>query len=598
MSNNLFHGTSGPPDARIAIVGESYGFSERMKQKPFVGKSGQELDAILAECKISRADVFCTNVINEQPPSNDMWRFFHPTVEARKQNKPLIRGLYPCNNVIASLDILRQQLQTVQPEIIIGLGNYTLWALTEASFNIDDKEKRKIPTGIGQWRGSQLYTRDEHIPFMPTFHPAAIFRNWPYRYAIKNDLARRIPKVFQENGNGWREPKYNIIIRPSVKQVMDYLICIIAYLKNPNIESIDLSVDLETRGGHIACCGIGFPSAGIRLIGPNFLYDAQYFAKWWAIAQAISIPFMCAENPEGYFTLDEEVLIIGNLSYILTHPKIRLIGQNFLFDAQYFAKWWAITVNCAFDTMLMHHVCWPGTPMGLGYLSSLYCEHHMNWKAEGDIGEDKEWGTDVPEEQLWTYNCKDVIKTAEIKYVLVKLIKQLGLEEQAATQMAQFDMLLDVQLRGSKIDTKVRAKTSFDLMGAIDERVVWLDYIIPEDVLPRKPKAKHWTGSPQQQAELFYDILGIPTAGSRSVNDENLERIGRIEPILWPITSCLQELRSLRVFNNNFCKARLDFGDRLRCSYNPTAKTFRYKSSRNAFGTGTNLQNIPEGTAE
>ena len=74
--SDIFHGTSGPHNARIAVVGESYGREEAGKQKPFIGQSGGLLDQLLASAGIPRDTVFCTNVISEQPPGNDMWQFF------------------------------------------------------------------------------------------------------------------------------------------------------------------------------------------------------------------------------------------------------------------------------------------------------------------------------------------------------------------------------------------------------------------------------------------------------------------------------------------------------------------------------------------
>ena len=52
---DLFHGTSGPHDADIAVVGESYGIEEARKQKPFIGQSGGLLDKLLAGAGIPRA---------------------------------------------------------------------------------------------------------------------------------------------------------------------------------------------------------------------------------------------------------------------------------------------------------------------------------------------------------------------------------------------------------------------------------------------------------------------------------------------------------------------------------------------------------------
>ena len=77
--SKLFYGTSGPRDADIAIVGESWGSEEARQYEPFVGESGQELNKILSECGIDRNECFCTNVVDEQPPGNHMWEFFWET---------------------------------------------------------------------------------------------------------------------------------------------------------------------------------------------------------------------------------------------------------------------------------------------------------------------------------------------------------------------------------------------------------------------------------------------------------------------------------------------------------------------------------------
>ncbi len=583
--DSLFLYTSGPRDASIAIVGESWGSTEHQRKKPFVGESGKELNKILAECNLNRNDIFCTNVVPELPPSirnskgiyeRSMKWFFHSTADVKSFSYEEVRGLYPKANVLLGLGQLHEQLLMVNPDIIIGFGNYALWALTPGDFKVGNSDGRKVPTGIGAWRGSQLYTFNA-TPFLPTYHPAAAMRNWPWRTLIKHDISRRLPKVF--NG-GWQEPEWDFIIRPEYATAIRYLDELTARLISGEV--IDVTNDIETRAGHIACVGLGYNIDHLNHTG-----------------NIICIPFMCSERLEGYWPEEQEAIIVRMLSYIFTHPNARNIGQNFLFDAQYYAKWWGITISCALDTMLMHHVCWPGTPMGLSYLSSLYNNYHCYWKDEGAIGEDKEWGKDIPEEQLWTYNCKDIVNTSEVKNALVGLIIQLKLEQQAKTQMDQFPMLLAMQLRGVNINTTLRAKLSLELGEAYNSRSDYLHRVIPDDVMPPKKGAKDWVGSPQQQSELFYDILGVPQKGrSRSMDDEHLERVALMQPILAKPVEAIQEMRSIRVFNSNFCKAPLDKDKRLRCSYNPTAKTFRYKSSENAFGTGTNLQNIPAGTEE
>ena len=66
----------GNPAARVMLVGEAPGRDEDIQGKPFVGRSGQLLDRMLAAIGLSRqaADresaVFITNVIFWRPPGN------------------------------------------------------------------------------------------------------------------------------------------------------------------------------------------------------------------------------------------------------------------------------------------------------------------------------------------------------------------------------------------------------------------------------------------------------------------------------------------------------------------------------------------------
>jgi len=178
----------------------------------------------------------------------------------------------------------------------------------------------------------------------------------------------------------------------------------------------------------------------------------------------------------------------------------------------------------------------------------------------------------------------------------------LGSDEQFNFQMRQCPMILTAMLRGIKIDTRIRAEVSLELAAAFEEHVFALEPMIPADVYPRKKSktAALWPRSPKQQAEIFYDILGLkaPRKG-RSADDEALDLMAAGEPIMRRVIQGLKELRSIRVFSSTFCQAELDDDKRMRCQMDPAGtKTFRWSTKENAFGRGTNLQNIPEGTED
>lgn len=127
----------GNPDADLVFVGEGPGADEDEQGIPFVGKAGQLLTRMIQAMGLSRDDVYICNVVKCRPPDNRD----------------------PKADEVASCEpFLKQQLATVQPKVIVGLGGVACKTLL------------KTRTGIMKLRGKwQSY---EGIPLMPTFHPS------------------------------------------------------------------------------------------------------------------------------------------------------------------------------------------------------------------------------------------------------------------------------------------------------------------------------------------------------------------------------------------------------------------------------------------
>lgn len=538
---------SGPVPARIMLVGEAPGEQEVLRREPFVGASGQELNRMLHEAGIMRSECFITNVARERPPSNDISLWISKN---KKQPHPLWvqeKNLWIAPQIASGLTMLSKELSMVQPNVIVAFGNVALWALT-GKF------------GIKSWRGSLLETTysSRSSKVVPCYHPAYILRDWSVRQITVQDLRRA---AAQRDSAEMPRSDYRFIIRPSFQQTVDFLNFHLEFLKTgPQT----LSVDIETRAGHIACLGIAHNKD-----------------------QAFCIPFMCVENQEGYWSPDEEAAILVMLQQVLCHPNACVIGQNFIYDSQYIYRHWGFVPNFTRDTMLGHHTQFAGLPKGLDFLSSMYCENHIYWKDEG-----KTWDKNTGEEQLWSYNCKDCVITYEVDAAIQASIDKLGLRGPHDFQMKMFYPVLEAMIRGVKVDLKRRANFALELS---DELALREQFFI--DVLghPLNPK------SPLQMKKLFYEDLKQKEifnrkTGTITLNDEALQKIAIREPILRPLVRNISEYRSLGVFLSTFVNAQLDSDQRLRCSYNIAGtETFRLSSSQNAFDSGLNLQNIPKG---
>lgn len=553
--------SSGPANAQIMIVGEAPGADEEVVGVPFVGRSGQELDRMLVEsgflppnlppkdlASARASTLFLTNVCKYRPPGNKIEDFFLDK-NRTKPNELIKEGITE----------LWQDIARIKPRLIIALGNTPLWALTGKN-------------GITKWRGSMLdlsYKDDAGTSrtamLLPTYHPALILREWSWRSIAVHDLRRA--KLAFDQGD-WPRITPTFLIRPSFTDVMD---CLGTLLRKCNEHSPEnpylLASDLETRKTYIACHALA-----------------------WSPLDAICIPNLCVERPTGFWTLDEDVAIWAREGELLTHPNVSIVGQNYLYDAQYFARRKGYVPRLRHDTMFMQHVAFPGLPKGLDFLSSMYRKFHVYWKDEG-----KEWNPKIPEDRYWGYNCTDGIATYESAIALLQVLEAQGLMEQYRFQMSLWEPVLRMMLRGICIDKMLKGRIAAELIEAITDRQQRLEYILGFSINLDSPKQVH---------ALFYNMLGCRVVKNRKTgrptcDEDALKTFTQREPLLKPITELIVELRALGAMMSNVIQAPLDQDGRIRTSFNPAAtETFRFNSSKNAFGGGTNMQNWTKGTED
>lgn len=538
------------------VVGEAPGANEEVEGVPFVGNAGYEFDQMLAASGFLEAAVegipvdadhlrkqrdrsfFLTNVCKYRPPQNKIEDFFLDK-KCTKPNALILEGIQE----------LKDEISRVRPRLILALGNTALWALTGHR-------------GITKWRGSMLLYGSSML--MPTYHPALIIREWAWRAIAVHDMRRALLAL---RDNGWPERKRTFIVRPSFPQAMEVLNALITTAdKHADKEHpLPLASDLETRHKHISCSGIA-----------------------WSHEEAICLPYMSVETPEGYWTAEQEVAIWERERFLLTHPNVEVIGQFYLYDAQYKARRQGYIPRLKHDTLFMQSVAWPGLPKGLDFLSSMYRAQHVYWKEDGKLWNPRT----MPQEQHWIYNCEDAIATLECKDQLTKVLHAKGLWQQYQFQMRLWWVLLRMMLRGIKVDTLLRDHIAAELLFAISSRQDELNYILGYAInLDSHP----------QVHDLFYTQLRCQVVRNRKTkaptcDDDALVLFGMREPLLRPITERIADLRSLGTMMKNVIKAALDEG-RIRTSFS-IAETFRLTSSKDAFGGGTNLQNWTKGDEE
>lgn len=359
---------------RIVLLAEARGEAEARFSSTLIGASGIELLRMLGESqllhlspvdrdRISRyyqtqdnthimaiwdnhPEIHRTNVFNLHPPSNDLTRFLgakstalpgYPILKlpASKYHKPL--GNFVRAEFAPELERLGDELIHHNPNLVVCLGNCALWALTGR-------------TGITKIRGTTLTSNLTVAGFklLPTYHPAAILRNYDLRPTLIADLMKAsreadYPEI--------RRPEREIWIEPTLGDIETFF---------QNMERSLLSVDIETSGTRITCIGFA-PTTSTAIVIP-FDDERQRDGNYWR-------------------TRADECEAWGLIKSILEDPTIPKLFQNGLYDIAFLWRSMKIkTFGATHDTMLLHHALHPESLKGLGYLGSVYSDQEA-WKS-------------------------------------------------------------------------------------------------------------------------------------------------------------------------------------------------------------------------
>ena len=120
----------GPADASLMMVGEQPGDQEDLAGRPFVGPAGKVLDRALARAGIERAAVYITNAVKHF--KNE------PRGKRRIHKKPDISEIDVCRWW------LDQELDIVQPKVVVALGATAVRGLLRKSLTINANRGRLI----------------------------------------------------------------------------------------------------------------------------------------------------------------------------------------------------------------------------------------------------------------------------------------------------------------------------------------------------------------------------------------------------------------------------------------------------------------------
>ncbi|MBT8435013.1 MAG: uracil-DNA glycosylase [Gammaproteobacteria bacterium] len=134
----------GDRQADLLVIGEGPGHDEDIRGEPFVGRSGQLLDRMLAAIGIARDQVYITNIVKCRPPNNR-----DPKQDEAQQCRAYLEA----------------QIEKIAPKVILSVGRVSAHNLLGSNQPVGKliQQMHKLP-------GTE-------IPLKVTYHPAYLLRN-------------------------------------------------------------------------------------------------------------------------------------------------------------------------------------------------------------------------------------------------------------------------------------------------------------------------------------------------------------------------------------------------------------------------------------
>lgn len=369
QKNLRYVGIRGDPRSPVCIVGEAPGADEDRLGFPFVGYSGQLLDKMIFEGGLDDKDVWFTNPYKTRPPENDVKRI-------EELGVPL--------NLFT--DQFFEELRQYRPTIIVACGKTPANLLCPETKPKSYRGKEEEKEGFGSWRGSLLISPFLDWPHyvISMYHPAFVLRNYAEREICIFILSRAHEEFqyFVTNKVLKSLPKRDLLLNPSFGEAYDYLrLC---------LNSLDhISIDIELLKRRV-------PYTIALALSPE---------------KAVSLSFW-------NYPKDQAIHLWRKMDEIFSTK--RQIGQNYTsFDCHWLrAMGFNVNLFLVEDTLILHHILWPGFRHKLEFLGMQYTRQPF-WKWEG-----KGWSQKDGLDQLMRYNALDAACTYEIYLRMMEELRE------------------------------------------------------------------------------------------------------------------------------------------------------------------------------
>lgn len=531
-------GPGGNPNSDIALVAEAPGERECQQKQPLIGPSGRLLFDVLRKDGITRNHVYITNVVKRKLVSAaDAYELPDASRKATLTRQELAAWKHIIHEELSRLPNLRY---------LLLLGNYALETLT--SFH-----------GILKHRGSvhDIVIDGRPMKAICTINSAYAIREPRMEIIHRMDCA----KLLKVKEGRLHAPSITCHINPTVSDALDYLHSIREC-------GVPVAHDIETMADETAC--VGFAASNTEGMCIN-----------WR-----------SQGTNYYSAADERTLRLA-IQETVGDPRVSLVAQNGHFDASW--SWYKDRIRVHaywFDTMLAHHLLYPSLKHDLGFITAQYTDYpyykdeREDWKEKGNI------------DDFWRYNIHDCCITRIAAEAMLAELREQKLDDFFFNHVMRLQPeLVGMTIGGILCDTARKQFISTEL-----ERSVAEARLLCQATARIATGISDYEFNPRSVpglGKLFFEDLRLVGRGT-SCDRENRDRMRKHPRTSASARACIEAIDrylSEAKFFSTYVNSTIDGDNRFRCEYRQTGVSSapgRLSSKQTAWGTGLNLQNIPE----
>jgi DNA polymerase len=157
----------GGSDAKIMFIGEAPGRTENATGRPFVGRSGKLLRAMIQAIGVEEKDFYIANIVKDRPSNN-------------RPPEP--------DEIEQCVKFLKKQIEIIQPKLLVLLGKTAVKGLLPTLSGNSMESLRTSSKNGG-------FIQYQNVPCFVTYHPSAILRNPVNKSSYREDFIH-IQNVF------------------------------------------------------------------------------------------------------------------------------------------------------------------------------------------------------------------------------------------------------------------------------------------------------------------------------------------------------------------------------------------------------------------